>query len=108
MRYKIFSLVAAMALLASVGAAYAKDPAQASVGAADAKGPVETSIGAAHAKGPMKLTDAQLDKATAGDELSFLVGVSTADLGRLMAISNWALGWLNGVPQALPALTGTP
>ena len=78
MRHIVFSLVAATALLASVGAAIAKEP--------------------------VKLTDVQLDKAAAGDaETSYLLGLSTTELGNLTALTNWTLGFLNGVPQALPA-----
>jgi hypothetical protein len=93
---RMVSLVAAAALLASVGAADAKDPTQA-------------SVGAAHAKSPMKLTDVQLDKATAGDAAS----LAATELSTLMAITNWTLGWLSGVPQPLPppnamALIATP
>jgi hypothetical protein len=85
MRHVIFGLVAAAALVAS--------------------------IGAANAQGPVKLTDGQLDKATAGattnasNDTAYLVGISTTDLGRLLAVSNWAVGWLNGVPQPLPSAT---
>jgi hypothetical protein len=80
MRDKVLSLVAAAALLASVGVA--------------------------NAKGPVTLTDVQLDKATAGaDETAFLLANSTATLNRLLTITNWTLGFLNGVPQA--PLAGT-
>jgi hypothetical protein len=72
MRRMVFSLVAAAALLASVGAAHAKDP--------------------------VSLTDVQLDKVTAGDVAS----ATATDLSTLTAITNWTLGWLNGVPQSLP------
>jgi hypothetical protein len=75
------SLAAAAALLASVGVAVAD---------------------------PVKLTDVQLDKATAGqttDDTSYLLSVSTTELGNLLAISNWAIGGLNGVPQPLPTLS---
>ena len=72
MRRMVFSLVAAAALLASVGAADAKDP--------------------------VKLTDVQLDKVTAGDAAS----QATTELSSLLAINNWTLGWLNGVAQPLP------
>jgi hypothetical protein len=86
MRQIVFSLVAAAALLASVGAAAAKDP--------------------------VKLTDVQLDRATAGDaanETAFLVGISETDLSRLQGISNLARGFfLNSAPQTLPGLTATP
>jgi hypothetical protein len=65
MRHKSLSLVAAAALLMSVGAAYAKDP--------------------------VMLTDDQLDKVTAGDAAgitAFWVGVSTLELDGLLALSN--------------------
>ena len=77
MRRMVFSLVVAAALTASVGAADAKDP--------------------------VKLTDVQLDKATAGDAAS----AAATELSTLIAITNWTLGWLNGVPQPLPGLTAT-
>jgi hypothetical protein len=85
MHDKVLSLVAAAALLASVAVA--------------------------NAKGPVTLTDVQLDKATAGDaastnQVSYLLSVSTAELGRLMALSSWTLGVLNGVP--LSPLPVTP
>jgi hypothetical protein len=41
-----------------------------------------TSVGAAYAKGPVTLTDSQLDKVTAGDAASlttFVVGISTLE-----------------------------
>jgi hypothetical protein len=80
---KVLSLVAAAALLASVGVA--------------------------NAKGPVTLTDGQLDKVTAGDAASqtaFLVGVSTVELNRLVTLSNFAVGLLNGFPLApLPNTT---
>jgi hypothetical protein len=84
MRHIVLNLVAAAALLASVGAAAAKDP--------------------------LTLTDVQLDKATAGDttnEVVFLVGISETDLSRLQAISDFAHGWLNSFPQPLPGLSAT-
>jgi hypothetical protein len=87
---KVVGLVAASALLASVGVANAADHA------------------AANAKGPVKLTDNQLDKVTAGaatNEVAFLTAISTADVNRLLAISNFTLGILNGVPQPLPQFT---
>jgi hypothetical protein len=88
---KVLSLVAAAALLASVGAANA----------------AENST--ANAKGPVTLTDVQLDKVTAGatatNETAFLLANSTATLNRLLTITNFTLGFLNGVPQPLPALT---
>ena len=82
---KVLSLVAAAALLASVGAANAAE----------------------NAKGPVTLTDNQLDTVTAGDAASqtaFLLSVSTAELNRLVAISNFTIGFLNGVPQPLSLL----
>jgi hypothetical protein len=93
MRDKVLSLVAAAALLASVGAA--------------------------NAKGPVTLTDGQLDKVTAGDATSqtaFLVGVSTVELNRLVSLSDFAVGLLSGFPLAplpnttpsLPSLPSLP
>jgi hypothetical protein len=78
---KITSLVAAAALLASVGVANAAENA------------------AAKAKGPVTLTDNQLDKVTAGDAASqtaFLLSTSTAELNNLLTISNNTLSFLNG------------
>jgi hypothetical protein len=78
---KIPSLVAAAALLASVGVANAAENA------------------AAKAKGPVTLTDNQLDKVTAGDAASqtaFLLSTSTAELNNLLTISNNTLSFLNG------------
>jgi hypothetical protein len=69
------------------------------------------SVGVANAKGPVTLTDGQLDKVTAGDSSSqteaFLVGVSTNDLDRLLTFSNLTLGFLNGVPLTLPTTLPT-
>ena len=62
MRSNFLSLVAAAALLASVGAANAADHATAN--AADHATP--------RAKGPVTLTDNQLDTVTAGDAASLL------------------------------------
>jgi hypothetical protein len=86
MRYKVLNVVAA-ALLVSVGAANAHE-----------------------AKGPVELSNVQLDKVTAGDasttEVASLLATSTATLNRLVTISNWTVGFLNGVPQApLPLST---
>ena len=83
---KVVGLVAAAALLASVGIANAT----------------------ANDKGPVKLTDNQLDKVTASaatNQVAFLTAISAADVTRLLAISNFTLGFLNGVPQPLPGLT---
>jgi hypothetical protein len=87
MRFKVLGIVAAAALLASVGAA--------------------------NAKGPVELRDVQLDKVTAGDssasDTASLVADSTTTLNRLLTISGWTLGFLNGVPQApLPLSTLFP
>jgi hypothetical protein len=82
---KVLSLVAAAALLASVDAANAAE----------------------NAKGPVTLTDNQLDKVTAGaatNEVAFLTAISTADVNRLLAISNFTIGFLSGVPQPLSLL----
>jgi hypothetical protein len=67
MRGKV-SLVAAAALLASVGAANAP----------------------ANAKGPVTLTDNQLDKVTAGATAADILAFSTATLNNLVANSNSA------------------
>jgi hypothetical protein len=66
MRGKILSLVAAAALLASVGAANAP----------------------ANAKGPVTLTDNQLDKVTAGATAAGILANSTAALNSLVANAN--------------------
>jgi hypothetical protein len=66
MRGKVFSLVAAAALLASVGAANAP----------------------ANAKDPVTLTDNQLDKVTAGATAADILAFSTATLNNLVANSN--------------------
>jgi hypothetical protein len=81
MRSNVLSLVAAAALLASVGVANAAENA------------------AAKAKGPVTLTDNQLDTVTAGDaasQVAFLMAISTADVNRLTAISNFTIGFLSG------------
>ena len=78
MSSKVLSLVAAAALLASVGAANAAENT--------------TANAAPKAKGPVTLTDNQLDTVTAGDAASqtaFLLANSTATLNRLLAISNF-------------------
>jgi hypothetical protein len=79
MRDKVVGLVAAVALLASVGIA--------------------------NAKGPVKLTDVQLDKVTAGastsasvaatQELNTLLAVTSQTLTNLTALSNFQLGFFN-------------
>ena len=77
MSSKVLGLVAAAALLASVGAANA----------------------AAKAKGPVTLTDNQLDTVTAGDAASqtaFLLAQSTATLNNLLTISNNTISFLSG------------
>jgi hypothetical protein len=68
MRGKVLSLVAAAALLASVGAANAP----------------------ANAKGPVTLTDNQLDKVTAGATAADILAFSTATLNNLVANSHSA------------------
>jgi hypothetical protein len=92
MRNKVLSVMAATALLASVGVANAKGP---------------------NAQGPVELKDVQLDKVTAGasstDETATLLANSTATLNRLLTITNFTLGFLSGVPQSplTPTLTPT-
>ena len=80
MRGKALSLVAAAALLASVGAANAP----------------------ADAKGPVTLTDNQLDKVTAGATAADILAFSTATLNNLLAISNRTVGFLNGFSAFTP------
>jgi hypothetical protein len=90
MSSKVLSLVAAAALLASVGTANAAENAPAKV------------------KGPVTLTDNQLDRVTAGDAASqtaFLLATSTAELNNLLAISNFTIGFLSGT---LNPFTVTP
>ena len=85
MSSKVLGLVAAAALLASVGAANAAENAGANA--------------AAKAKGPVTLTDNQLDTVTAGDAASqtaFLLATSTAELNNLLAISNFTISFLSG------------
>ena len=66
MRGKVLSLVAAAAMLASVGAANAP----------------------ANAKGPVTLTDNQLDKVTAGATAAGILANSTAALNSIVANAN--------------------
>ena len=70
MRGKALSLVAAAALLASVGAANAATNAP------------------ANAKGPVTLTDNQLDKVTAGATAAGILANSTAALNSIVANAN--------------------
>jgi hypothetical protein len=70
MHGKVVGLVAAVALLASVGIA--------------------------NAKGPVTLTDGQLDKITAGDSASSTLASSTALLNTLVAANTNAVVALNG------------
>jgi hypothetical protein len=96
MRSRVVGLVAAAALLASVGIANAADAT-------------------ANAKGPVKLTDNQLDKVTAGataadpltaaEILAFSTATlnnvlananSAAALNNLLAITNQTVGFLSG------------
>jgi hypothetical protein len=66
------------------------------------------SVGVANAKGPVTLTDSQLDKITAGDtqtsvnvaatqELNTLVAISTQTVANLTALSNFQLGFFNAL-----------
>jgi hypothetical protein len=86
MRDKVLSVVAATALLASVGVA--------------------------NAQGPVTLTDGQLDKATAGaaatstNQVGFLLGTSTNELNNLLTLSYFTIGLLNGA--FLPTVPVTP
>jgi hypothetical protein len=72
MRGKVVGLVAGAALLASVG------------------------ITNANAKGPVQLTDAQLDKITAGDSASSILTSSTQLLNTLVATSTNTVVALSG------------
>jgi hypothetical protein len=63
------------------------------------------SVGVANAQGPVTLTDGQLDKATAGDTVT---AASTADLNRLVTITNWTLALLNGVPLSANGASLSP
>ena len=67
MRINFLSLVAAAALLASVGAANAADHATANAANANAADHAPAKV-----KGPVTLTDNQLDTVTAGDAASLL------------------------------------
>jgi hypothetical protein len=69
MRSKAVGLVAAAALLASVGIANAADHAT------------------ANAKGPVKLTDNQLDKVTAGGAIDGLLAAVNANVAASLAFS---------------------
>jgi hypothetical protein len=71
MHGKVVGLVAAVALLASVGIA--------------------------NAKGPVKLTDGQLDKITAGASASSTLASSTALLNTLVAANTNTVVALNGL-----------
>ena len=93
MSSKVLGLMAAAALLVSVGAANAAENT--------------TANAATKAKGPVTLTDNQLDRVTAGDaasQVAFLTAISAGDVSRLTAISNFTLGFLSGVPQPLPQI----
>ena len=70
MRSRVVGLVAAAALVASVGIANAADNATANV------------------KGPVKLTDNQLDKVTAGATAAGILANSTAALNSIVANAN--------------------
>jgi hypothetical protein len=68
MRSRVVGLVAAAALLASVGIANAADTT-------------------ANAKGPVKLTDNQLDKVTAGGAIDGLIAAVNANVAADLAFS---------------------
>jgi hypothetical protein len=70
MRSRIVGLVAAAALLASVGIANAAD-----------------ATAANDAKGPVKLTDNQLDKVTAGGAIDGLLAAVNANVAASLAFS---------------------
>ena len=58
------------------------------------------SMGAADAKQPVKLTDAQLDMATAGY-------AAVGNYGFTTGVTNFPLVWSNGGPQMVPQLSMT-
>jgi hypothetical protein len=89
MRSNVLSLVAAAALLASVGIANAADHAT------------------ADAKGPVKLTDNQLDKVTAGGALDGLMAAVNANVAADLALSA-SLVNLNAAATALATAAITP
>ena len=84
MRGRVFSLVAAAALLASGGAANAP----------------------ANAKGPVKLTDGQLDNVTAGGNPALAGAVATAGALNFAGAINTAVG-ANLTAAANPLAVGT-
>jgi hypothetical protein len=45
-----------------------------------------------------------LPAGAATNEVAFLTAISVVDVSRLTAISNFTLGFLNGVPQPLPQI----
>jgi hypothetical protein len=55
------------------------------------------SVGIANAKGPVKLTDGQLDKITAGASASSINASATAELNSLVAASTNTVVALNGL-----------
>jgi hypothetical protein len=83
MRSRVVGLVAAAALLASVGIANAAD-----------------------AKGPVNLTDVQLDNVTAGGNPALAAGVATAGALNFAGAINTAVG-ANLTASANPLAVGT-
>ena len=88
MASKVVGLVAAAALLASVGVANAEENA------------------AAKAKGPVNLTDVQLDNVTAGGNPALAAGVATAGALNFAGAINTAVG-ANLTAAANPLAVGT-
>jgi hypothetical protein len=89
MRSRVVGLVAAAALLASVGIANAEENA------------------AAKAKGPVTLTDNQLDKVTAGSAIDGLLAAVNANVAADLAFSASLLN-LNTAATAFATAAITP
>ena len=92
MRSRVVGLVAAAALLASVGIANAADPTASSRLSA--------------AKGPVNLTDVQLDNVTAGGNPALAAGVATAGALNFAGAVNTAVA-ANLTAAANPLAVGT-
>jgi hypothetical protein len=84
MRSRVVGLVAAAALLASIGAASAADNA------------------AANAKGPVKLTDNQLDKVSAGGAMDWMMAPVNANVAANVAATA-AVNHMVALNTAIPA-----
>ena len=87
MRSRVVGLVAAAALLTSVGIANAADPAT------------------ADAKGPVKLTNNQLDKVSAGSAMDYTMAPVNANLGANVGATA-AVSHMPALNAAIPASVG--